>query len=122
MRRKPYRNMAINKLLDVYASAASLHASSTISGDYRITNKQADIVADVYRELRSRGLECQRSLLNLLSHADKGVRGWAAAHALEFAPEDGLPVLESLSTDPGILGHESQMVLEEWRKGTLKFP
>ena len=49
-------------------------------------------IAAVYRELRRRGPDDQGALLELLQHDDAGVRLWAAAHALEFAPERGEPV------------------------------
>ena len=60
-------------------------------------NRNADIVAAVYRELRQRGTESE--LLALLDSPDPGVRGCAGAHALEFAPIDGQRVLTALASD-----------------------
>jgi hypothetical protein len=48
--------------------------------------------------------------------------GWAAFHALEFAPKEAVPVLEALSKSRGISGFDAEITLKEWRKGTLKFP
>lgn len=85
-----------------------------------VTNANHDIVADVYRELRRRGSES--ILLALLDNPDAGVRAWAASHALEFAPDQGEPVLKALASDEGLLGFSAEMTLREWRKGTLSFP
>lgn len=122
MRKSAYGRMTLEELLSIYAAAASLHGSSSNRGDYRITNRQARILIDTYCELRLRGKEAQQSLLGLLSHGDRAVRCWAAFNALEFAPEVGLPILEELATDPGLVGLDARMVLQEWSKGTLKFP
>ena len=111
------------QLIERYRRAAAQHYRSTSEGVVRETNKAADEIARVYRELRQRGLAAQQLLLPLLEDDDPGVRGWAAAHALEFAQEKGVPVLEAearYSDDLHRFGAE--MTLREWRKGTLKFP
>ena len=112
----------IGELLKIYAAAAAAHGEATNKGDYIVGNKQHDIIVAVYRELRARGLEAQRSLFGLLDHPNEAVRGMAAADALEFAPEEGAPVLESLGKSTSIHGFTARVTLEEWKKGTLKFP
>lgn len=114
--------MDINDLLQRYASAAIAHSAASTSGRYRVANSEHDVIQMTYRELRSRGKSVQRALLGLLDHPKEAVRGWAAFHALEFAPEDAEPVLEALSKSPGISGLDAGITLKEWRKGTLKFP
>ena len=110
-------------LLASYAEAAAAHGEASETGDYRKANANHTIVASTYRELRSRGLSTQRSLLSLLNHQNDGVRGWAAAHALEFSPEEGEPVLKALAeTNSGIIGLDAILTLEEWHKGRLRFP
>ena len=79
-------------------------------------------LALAYRTLRARGLGSQVKLLDLLRDSDAGVRGWVASHALEFSPEKGEPVLVELAAQPGVVGLDAQMVLEEWRAGRLTFP
>lgn len=122
MTAKKIQNAPISELLKIYAAAATAHGEATAKGDYRAANKQHDIVVAAYREFRARGLEAQRSLFGLLDHPHEAVRGWAAAHALEFAPEEGAPVLESLAKSASIYGFTARVTLEEWKKGTLKFP
>ncbi len=122
MEQDQFTKTSIADLLKMYSEAASAHGISTAKGDYREGNKQHEIIAAVYRELRRRGLDAQRSLLILLDSPDDAVRNWSASHSLEFAPEAGEPVLESLATNSGIQGFNAKMVLKEWRKGTLSFP
>ena len=61
-------------------------------------------------------------MLPLLKSSEKGIRIWAAAHALEFAPEQGLQVLEDLSREPPSIGFDAAMALKVWREGKLRFP
>jgi len=50
------------------------------------------------------------------------VRIWAAAHALEFSPRDGEPVLVAIARLSEPIGFSAEMTLKEWRKGRLEFP
>jgi hypothetical protein len=111
--------LADDELVVRYAHAARMHREATLTGD-RPTNAEADLIAAVYRELRRRGGE--PALLPLLSSPDEGVRCWAAAHAMEFAPEEGEPVLLALAESSGLLAFNAEMTLREWRAGRLRFP
>ena len=86
----------------------------------RPANNEADLIAAAYRELRRHGSES--ALLVLLESKDEGVTAWAGAHALEFAPEQGEPVLAKLAESPGLLGFGAQITPREWRAGRLPFP
>lgn len=116
MRKRTLGKMTVEELLEAYASAASSHGSSTILGNYRVTNRQAGILIGLYSELCSRGADSQRSLLKLLNHPDMAVRRCAATHALDFAPLDALPVLQSIAHGNGIQATVAQMVLDAWRQ------
>jgi hypothetical protein len=121
MSRHDFQNKSVNQLAQEYVSAAIAHGQVS-TFDHREANRQHDIIQGVYRELRSRGRGAQNVLLGLLDHPDEAVRGWAAFHCLEFAPNEAEPILEMLSKSPGISGFTSEMTLKEWRKGSLKFP
>ncbi|MFG0275815.1 MAG: DUF2019 domain-containing protein [Phycisphaerales bacterium] len=106
-----------------YKEAARLHGEFTESGDHKATNKAHDKIATIYAELRHRGEDAQRKLLPLLRDRDPSVRCWAAAHALDFAPHEGAPVLQSLAQNQcGFLGFGAKMTLREWEAGRLRFP
>lgn len=111
---------SLEELVGRYASAAAAHAKASEQGDYAVANPQHDAVAAVYRELRNR--KEREALLPLLQAGDLGVRGWAASHALEFAPDDGTRVLQELSASAGLVGFNAQMTLDTWRAGELTFP
>lgn len=109
----------LDLLIAKYRDAAWRHGHRKTP---KAINKAADEIAQIYRELRRRGPEATARLLPLLSDEDDSVRGCAAAHALEFSPEKGEPVLEELAAGkPGAINMESYMTLKLWREGRLKF-
>jgi hypothetical protein len=112
----------LEQLTDVYRHAAAAHGEATAAGDHEAANRHHDIVAAVYRELRSRSLSAQKALLPLMQDPDEAVRSWAAAHGLEFAPEEAEPVLTALAESRGISAFNAKMTLREWRNGNLSFP
>lgn len=112
--------LGVDDLLARYATAAAAHQEASERGDHRRANRQHDIVAAVYRELRRR--DEAAALLPLLGHENNGVRAWAGAHALEFAPSEGERVLGELSREPGLVGFDAKMTLQTWREGELRFP
>jgi len=113
---------AIPDLLLLYENATSAHAKASELGDYRTANREYRTIAAVYSELRARGLSAQQKLLRFLNHPDPHVRVMAAAHALDFDPEKGEPILTELSLSRGVWALNARMSLEEWRKGRLTFP
>ena len=110
----------VDLLATQYADAASAHGVATGVGDSDAANSAHDVIAGIYRTLRERGHE--RHLLPLLEHADPAVAAWAAAHALEFAPEDGERRLTELAQSEDLIGFGAEMTLSEWRAGRLSFP
>jgi hypothetical protein len=111
---------SIEELIQEYEQAAAAHGRALAAGDHRSANRAHDKVANAYRELRRRAAAPQ--LLPLLRSEDENVRAWVAAHALEFAPEPGEPVLLGLTARPGLLRVQAEYTLKAWREGTLKFP
>ena len=109
-----------DQLVTSYARAASAHRRAIDSGDHEAANQQHDVVAAAYRELRRR--DVRDVLLPLLDTDDLGARAWVAAHALEFAPDEGERVLGEIVAEGGAVGFSAEMTLETWRKGDLRFP
>jgi hypothetical protein len=109
-------------LVETYRIAANDHSRANASGDYRAGNRAHDRLALAYRTLRARGPGSQAKLLHLIRDPEVGVRAWAAAHALEFSPAEGEPVLVELAAKSDIEGFSAQMTLREWRAGRLRFP
>lgn len=122
MNRREVKVAEIAQLVEAYVAAALVHGSASAVGDYKTANPSAKELIVIYQELRARGAEAQSSLLPLLEHDDPNVRLSAAAHALEFAADQGEPVLEELVGLQTTVGLGAQMTLREWRQGTLTFP
>jgi len=114
--------MSDEVLIETYRIAAAEHGRATESGDYRVGNRAHDRLAKAYRILRGRGPESQAKVLPLLQDSDVGVQAWAAAHAMEFEPAAGEPVLSKLARQPGLISLGAKMTLREWRAGRLRFP
>jgi hypothetical protein len=118
--------LSVDELVSRYRAAASAHGSMKLTDSAkarRAANRKADTVAVIYRQLRTRGAASVLSVL--LEDPDPGVRAWAGAHALEFAPSQGEQVLEALAaedTEPLGKGSNAKITLEEWRAGRLRFP
>jgi HEAT repeat protein len=108
-------------LVKRYTESSAAHARATEVGDHVAANLAHDALAEAYRELRRR--RAQWVLLPLLEHPDLSVRVWAAAHALEFCPEQGEPVLKRAAEIPrGLVSFSAQMTLRQWHDGKLRFP
>jgi hypothetical protein len=99
----------IERLVASYKDAAREYGNAMEAGDYRLANKNHDILAAIYRELRTRGLGAQRALLPLLNSEDISVRAWAGIHALDFAPAEGQPVVEDIAKTCGFRGLSARM-------------
>lgn len=110
----------LEELIREYELSASAHGQALAAGDHRSANRAHDRIASTYRELRRRAAASH--LLPLLRSEDENVRAWVGAHALEFAPEQGEPVLQGLMARPGLLRLQAEYTLKAWREGTLKFP
>lgn len=109
-------------LVQMFSDAAAANGRAWDEANPRVANRQYDIRASVYRELRSRGVEAQRALLTLLDHPNPYVRCLTAARALEFDSKTAEPVLQALQILPGLVGHNAEMTLKVWKKGELRFP
>jgi hypothetical protein len=108
-------------LLDEYALVTTLYGEALEQGDSERANQSHAEASRIYRELRSRGREAQLQLLGLLDHPNPSVRCWAAVHTLEVASEQAEPVLaEIASKGPVPLCLSAEILLSEWRRGTLQ--
>lgn len=121
MRERNMKDLDMRNLLDEYSDAAIKHAAASTEGDHKAANREYDRLAGVYRELKAGGDNAQNALLELLNHSNESVRGWAASHALEFAPSEGERVLTELMKAKSLWALDAEMTLKEWRNGTLRF-
>ena len=115
---------SIESILDQYKQAAYLHGQATLTGEYKKGNRYHDVIIGCYIKLRTTGIEAVEQLLTLLDNEDDSIATWAATHLLPYREKRAMEVLTSISTKPGIIPFNAQMVLSEWRKGalTLDYP
>lgn len=87
------------------------------------SNRLARAGDEVYRELRSRGVESAKKILVLLNHPDPHARLHAAAVGLEFAREEAEQVLTDLESSQMLQARlAARMTLWAWNKGMMTFP
>ena len=123
MKAEALKEASTEALVTAYRQAAAAQWAAIARGQSKIAYKHSDMVVKIYSELRGRGRQAQTTLLPLLTDAEPGVRAWAASHALDFAPEEGEPVLKELEAAPrGLTAVTAKYVLKQWREGTLRFP
>ncbi|RKI37211.1 DUF2019 domain-containing protein [Corallococcus sp. AB004] len=117
---RKFQKASIEELVQWYEEGSIAYEQALKAADSRSANRAADKISGAYRELRNRDATSQ--LLPLLQNENETVRTNVAAHALEFAPEFGEPVLLWVSKRPGRNGLAAEYALKHWREGTLKFP
>jgi hypothetical protein len=111
---------SIEELVQQYEQAAVAYGQALEAANSRAANRAADRISGAYSELRRRAAATH--LLPLLKSEDENIRSFAAAHALEFAPEQGEPVLLEFVSRPGRISTSAEYALKAWREGTLRFP
>jgi hypothetical protein len=114
-------HLSCSSLVELFAEAAAANGHAWENAKPRLANNAYGVKVKVFRELRSRGIEAQRSLLSLLDHPDRYVRCAAGTYALDFDPQAAEPVLLALEKLRGFSGHHASLALEMWRKGELRF-
>lgn len=123
MKPNAIKKRSIEMLVADYRQAAAAQWFAITSGQRKVARANSEVVVKIYTELRSRGRDAQVALLPLLEDPEPGVRAWAASHALDFAPEQGEPVLMALERSPsGLTAVTAKYALKQWREGTLRFP
>lgn len=103
--------------LSVFEAASMAHAKATDDGDYKTANSAYKTKARATAFLKERN---QIQLLSrFLIHPEIGVRISAAARLLPIMETEALSVLEAASMGSGIQRLNAEMILSEWKKGTL---
>jgi hypothetical protein len=71
---------------------------------------------------RTAGTAGTEALRSLAQDSSPEVRGWAAAELLSQGDAQMVPILEELAFQPGVLGFNARMVLQEHHAGRLGSP
>ena len=114
------RNAGLEQLTRNYILAARSHRAANSDGDVRSSNIHAENIGQICKALTERGIDGQQIIIDLLQHPDVSVRGWAACHAVNFAPQAARQVLQDLQGSHGFWGTNAEMVLRRWREGPMR--
>ena len=109
---------AIAQLLVQYRKAAD--RTDDLS-DTANQNQAADQIHECYKRLRETD-DGKAGIISLMSDPSAHVRAWAAAHSLQWVPDQARGVLESLCEDNVFpYSFDAKMTLEEFENGRLMF-
>jgi hypothetical protein len=108
---------------DRYIAEVAEHGRCTESGDYKRGNAAFDRMKIALAELRRSPDRGESTLIELLDHPNEWVKVGAATHLLPLRADLSIAVLEALASErQGMIGFDAEMVLREWRAGSLKVP
>lgn len=121
MKAAQLRSLPAEQLVEKYRELSARHWRAIEAGQPKAANRDFDVLVAINRELRSRGVEDHRKLLELLNDPDPRTRCWAATDVLEFAPREGEQVLAELAkAQRGLVGFTAERVLKQWKDGTFR--
>ncbi len=107
-------------LIARFRYAAVLHGEFTETGDYQKGNAQYKKLSNAFEKLSMLGSVAQTRFLDLLEDEVLSVRVWAAAYALQFAPDQAEATLSEIAQLVGHQATDARYTLIEWRAGRLK--
>ncbi|HUR71526.1 MAG TPA: DUF2019 domain-containing protein, partial [Candidatus Limnocylindrales bacterium] len=113
---------SVTEIVDAYERGVKLNGLAIMNGDSEAANAAYDFVWRCSVELKKRGIDAQRTLLVLLKNGDPQVRLCAAKDALQFNPDLGQLELERIAKLDVIWSLHASLILEEWKRGRLRFP
>jgi hypothetical protein len=123
MRKSQLKTSPTERLVEEFRRLSAEHGHALEAANARAANRRYDPLVAIVKELRSRGPETQRQLLNLLADPEPSTRRWTALAILDFAPSEATLVLEELSrTQRNAVGFSADLAIEQWREGTFNPP
>ncbi len=109
-------------LIAEYSAWAVSHGNATNEGNPEVANRSHDELMRVFGDIRSFAEEGAYALLSLTASPNEAVRCWAATHSLRYDSARAERVLEELGKGDGPIAFDAEMVLSEWKGGTLEIP
>ena len=107
----------VNNALILFREAAIIHGEATKSGEYKLGNKNYDIIVKTIDYLiKENAID---HLLQFLDDPNASVCGWAAAYLLPIHEKMALNALRSIAQGKGIIAGNARTTKEEWNKGNL---
>lgn len=111
--------MDVNNIIKNYVDAAILYGEEQEKGNAKKVNKQVERINNSIAILRKYDLLNNEVFLNLLYHENDYVKFHTAYSILHVNEKEALKNLELLSQKGGLLGFESKISIEEYKKGNI---
>ncbi len=108
----------VDEAVSAFVEATKLHYQATLAGNYKITNKYAQIIDEAFRKIVAMGVEARQALLANVDDDDNAVASMAAVYSLKFNPERALDALRRIADKPGLIGFGAQQAIQRWEEGT----
>ncbi|WNG54956.1 hypothetical protein F0U59_09350 [Archangium gephyra] len=86
MKKAQVKTLSTERLVEEFGILSASHGRDIEGAKPKVANRKFDVLVEIQRELRIRGVEAQRQLLRLLDDTEPGTRYWVSSFALEFAP------------------------------------
>ena len=108
----------VNNALECFRESAVIHCEATESGNYKLGNKNYDIVVKAIDYLiKDKAID---QLLQFLNDPNMSVRGCAATYLLPIYEKEALSTLNYIAQSKGIIAGNARTTIQEWEKGNLK--
>lgn len=121
MKKAQWKTLPTDRLVEEFRTLSAGHGRDTETAKPKAANRKFDVLIEIQKEFRHRGIEAQRQLLRLMDDPEPGTRYWVASFALEFAPGEAERVLAELAKIPrSLVGFSAEMTFEQWKAGTFK--
>lgn len=121
MKKAQWKTLSTERLVEEFGTLSAGHGRDIEGAKPKAANRKYDVLVEIRRELRARGIGAQRQLLKLMDSPEPGTRYWVATYALEFAPSEAEQVLADLAKLPkSFVGFTAELALEQWKAGTFK--
>jgi hypothetical protein len=115
----PLGSAELKALVEELIHLAVSHGQATDSGQPELANRSHDNLVLVAREIKERGPDGQRLLLELTRHSEPWVRQWAATYALSISRGWAESVLRELADEGGFVAVSARTTLRQWEAGNL---
>ncbi len=109
---------SISQALSLFEEAAIKHARATKQGDYKVGNKNYNLVMRTINYLKEQN--SLDSLLKYFTNDDVGIRIAAATFLLPKHEQEATKVLQEVVDSSDFFSFIAKTTLSEWRKGNLK--
>lgn len=110
-------SQALDRLLHRFAMAAKSHHEALEAMDADRAEQHARMVAALYSAIMAAGQLGKEQFSTLLEYPEPVVAAMTAVYLIREETEKSLKILQSVATEPGLLGFRAAAAIERWQNG-----